>query len=131
MPGLCQDFSVVPPVTVVSKTCEAVSDNFHLLAKLSSHDARKGAVAQQRAEGVMDSKQPVSFDPETVSLLRETLDEAWRSLRPEQRATTSRTLLAEGILKLAAKGERNPKRLRDAALKPLSPSKDRPSNSTI
>jgi hypothetical protein len=62
------------------------------------------------------AKQPVSFDPETVSLLRETLDDAWGCLRPEQRATTSRTLLAEGILKLAAKGERNPERLRRAAL---------------
>jgi hypothetical protein len=62
------------------------------------------------------AKQPVSFDPETVSLLRQTLDEAWERLRPEQRATTSRTLLAEGILKLAAKGERDAKRLRNAAL---------------
>jgi hypothetical protein len=79
----------------------------------------------------MDCKQPVSFDPETVSLLRETLDDAWGSLRPEQRATTSRTLLAEGILKLAAKGERNPKRLRDAALRPLPPSTDRLSNLAI
>ena len=64
----------------------------------------------------MDSKKPVRFDPETVSLLRETLDNAWGGLRPEQRAITSRTLLAEGILKSAAKGERNPERLRDAAL---------------
>ncbi|HME30036.1 MAG TPA: hypothetical protein VKE53_09280 [Pseudolabrys sp.] len=64
----------------------------------------------------MDSKQPVSFDPETVSLLRETLDDAWGCLRPEQKAMTSRTLLAEGILRSAAKGERNPQRLRDAAL---------------
>jgi hypothetical protein len=33
---------------------------------------------------------------------------------------TSRTLLAEGILKSAAKGERNPERLRDAALASLA-----------
>ncbi len=64
----------------------------------------------------MDSKQPVYFDLETVALLRETLDDAWACLRPEQRATTSKTLLAEGILKSAAKGERNPERLVDAAL---------------
>jgi hypothetical protein len=42
--------------------------------------------------------------------------ESWDQLRPEQRAMTSRTLLAERILKSAAKGERDPKRLRDAAL---------------
>jgi hypothetical protein len=33
-----------------------------------------------------------------------------------QRGFTSRALLAERILNLAAKGERNPQRLRDAAL---------------
>ena len=64
----------------------------------------------------MNSKQPVWLDPKTVSLLRETLDDAWDCLRPEQRAMTSRTLLAVGILKSAAQGERNPGRLRDAAL---------------
>jgi hypothetical protein len=70
---------------------------------------------------VIMAKQPVSFDPETVSLLRETLDDAWGSLRPEQRAMTSRTLLAEGILKSAAKGERNPERLRHAAFTAIGP----------
>ena len=64
----------------------------------------------------MDTKQPVQFDVDTVSLLRQTLEEAWVSLRPDQRATMSRTLLAEGILKSAAAGERDPGRLRDAAL---------------
>jgi hypothetical protein len=48
--------------------------------------------------------------------LREILDDAWACLPPEQRATTSRTLLAERILKSAAKGERDPERLLDAAL---------------
>jgi len=64
-----------------------------------------------------DTKKPVKFDPETVTLLRETLQDAWPSLRPDQRARMSRTLLAEGILKSAAEGERDPERLRDAALK--------------
>ena len=63
-----------------------------------------------------DTKQPAKFDPETVALLRETLDDAWASLRPEQRARMSRTLLAEGIIKSATEGERDPERLRDAAL---------------
>jgi hypothetical protein len=60
----------------------------------------------------MVGKQRLSFDPETVSLLRKTLDDTWERLRPEQQAMT----LAERILKSAAKGERNPERLRDAAL---------------
>jgi hypothetical protein len=64
----------------------------------------------------MDTKQPAQFDRDTVSLIRQTLEEAWGSLRPEQRATLSRTLLAEGILKSAAHGERDPERLRDAAM---------------
>jgi hypothetical protein len=64
----------------------------------------------------MDRKKPAYFDAETVSLLRATLDDTWARLRPEQQATTSRSVLAEGMLKSAATGERNPQRLRDAAL---------------
>ena len=64
----------------------------------------------------MDAKEPVYFDIDTVLLLRETLDDAWVCLRPEQRATMSKTLLAERILKSAAAGERDPQRLLDAAL---------------
>ena len=64
----------------------------------------------------MESKKPAYFDLETVALLRETLDDAWACLRPQERAMMSRTQLAEGILALAAEGERNPDRLIDAAL---------------
>ena len=64
----------------------------------------------------MLARQRMSFDPETVSLLRKTLDDAWDQLGPEQGAMIRRTLLAERILKSAAKGERDPKRLREAAL---------------
>jgi hypothetical protein len=64
----------------------------------------------------MDSKDPVYFDLDTVALLRDTLDDAWACLPAQKRATTSRTILAEGILKSAAKGERDPERLREAAL---------------
>ena len=59
---------------------------------------------------------PTCFDPETVTLLRETLEDAWARLRPEQQATMQKTALAERILKSAAQGERNRNRLRDAAL---------------
>jgi hypothetical protein len=64
----------------------------------------------------MVGKASMSFDPETVALLRETLDDAWASLRPEQQATMQKTALAERMLKSAARGERDPDRLRDAAL---------------
>ena len=60
------------------------------------------------------------FDPETVALLREALDDAWAGLSPELRARMQKTALAERILKSAARGERDRKRLRDAALMGLA-----------
>jgi hypothetical protein len=56
------------------------------------------------------------FDPHTVSLLRVILDRAWTSLPPSQQAGTSRSVLAERILRAAARGERDPERLRAHAL---------------
>jgi len=44
------------------------------------------------------------------------LDEAWASLPPRQQTLTSKTDLAERILALASIGERDPIRLRAAAL---------------
>jgi hypothetical protein len=64
----------------------------------------------------MHRREVANLNPETVSVLRAVLDDPWACLPPEQRATTSQSILAEGILKLAAEGERNPKCLRDAAL---------------
>jgi hypothetical protein len=64
----------------------------------------------------MDGKGPTYFDLETVSVLKETLEDAWACLRPEQRINMSRSLLAERILKAAAQGERDREQLRDAAL---------------
>ncbi|HKA77369.1 MAG TPA: hypothetical protein VKD19_09705 [Pseudolabrys sp.] len=64
---------------------------------------------------IMDGK-PAYFDLETVALLREILDDAWASLRPEQQATMLKTTLAERILNLAARGERDREQLLDAAL---------------
>ncbi len=60
--------------------------------------------------------QPAYFDLRTINFLRETLDDAWACLGPEQRATTTRSEIAERILKTAAKGERDKERLVDAAL---------------
>jgi hypothetical protein len=64
----------------------------------------------------MGPKKPAYFDLETVALLRETLDDAWACLRPQQRATMLKTTLAVRILKSAAQGERERDRLLDAAL---------------
>jgi hypothetical protein len=65
----------------------------------------------------METKEPANFDIDTVLLLREVLADAWASLRPDQRATMSKTLLAERILKAAAAGERDPERLVNAAVR--------------
>ena len=40
----------------------------------------------------MMGKEAVYFDPETVALLRETLDDAWACLSPELQATMPKTL---------------------------------------
>jgi hypothetical protein len=64
----------------------------------------------------MGSKEPTYFDIETISVLKETLEDAWGCLQPEQRINMSRSLLAERILKAAAAGERDRDRLLDAAL---------------
>ena len=63
------------------------------------------------------SEKPIYFDLKTVATLREVLEDAWTWLPPMQRATMSRSLLAEPILKLAAQGERDPDRLREFALR--------------
>jgi len=68
----------------------------------------------------MAGKAYMSFDPETVTLLRETLEDAWACLPPEQQATMQKTALAARILKTAAQGERDRQRLRDAALVDLA-----------
>ncbi len=64
----------------------------------------------------MDPKEPAHFDIETVLILRAILEDAWACLRPEQRASISKTVLAERILRSAAAGERDRERLLDAAL---------------
>jgi hypothetical protein len=56
------------------------------------------------------------FDPETIALMDAVLDEAWASLLPHQQDEISRIDLAKRILNAAARGERDPKRLRAFAL---------------
>jgi hypothetical protein len=59
------------------------------------------------------------FDPETITVLRDTLESAWEHLTPDQRSSVSKTALAERMLTAAARGERDPVRLREHALSTL------------
>jgi len=65
----------------------------------------------------MHTNEPVQLDLKAVSIVAEVLDDAWHSLSPEQKAVMSKTVLAERILRSAAKGERDRERLRAAALR--------------
>ena len=56
------------------------------------------------------------FDPETIAVLRQVLEDSWGSLRPDQQRATLKTELAQRILAAAANGERDPIRLRERAL---------------
>jgi len=57
-----------------------------------------------------------SFDPETLAILRAVFEEACGLLPPHRRTHETRSALAHRILTLAAKGERNPIKLRTYAL---------------
>jgi hypothetical protein len=64
----------------------------------------------------MNAPAGVSFDPETVVVLRTVLDEAWRTLLTDQQARITKSDLAVCVLKLAAQGESDPIRLRRRAV---------------
>jgi hypothetical protein len=57
-----------------------------------------------------------AYDPETVSLLRTVLDQAWDTLLPHQQARLSKSEMAARMLRFAAQGERDPVRLRARAV---------------
>jgi hypothetical protein len=56
------------------------------------------------------------LNPETLKFLQTVLDDTWDSLRPYERARTTKTELAKRILDVAARGERDPDRLRIEAV---------------
>lgn len=56
------------------------------------------------------------FDPATLLELRAVFDDACAMLPTSQQSSDQKAAIAERILKLAAEGERDPHRLRDAAL---------------
>jgi len=58
----------------------------------------------------------LSHDPISVTLLRQVLDNAWALLPETGRQTETKFEMASRILASAAKGERDPVRLRTAAL---------------
>ena len=64
----------------------------------------------------MKTPEGVVYDPETIQVLKSVLEDAWTSLQPDQRETTSKTTLASRLLKAAADGERDPVRLRARAI---------------
>jgi hypothetical protein len=57
-----------------------------------------------------------TYSSETVKLLRSVLDDAWASMGPDEKARSSKTLVAVRILKAAAGGERDPNRLLEQVL---------------
>jgi len=60
------------------------------------------------------------FDLETITLMKTALDDAWSCLPPAMKASVLKSALAERILKSATDGERDRRRLRDAALRGLA-----------
>jgi hypothetical protein len=56
------------------------------------------------------------FQPETIKLMKSALDQAATSLPDAKRTTAMKVTLASRILKAAAKGERDPIKLKNAAL---------------
>jgi hypothetical protein len=58
----------------------------------------------------------LAFDPKTLAILEGVFGEAWASIQAQRNGNITRAAVAEGILNLAVKGERNPARLFDGAL---------------
>ena len=57
-----------------------------------------------------------TIPPETIKLLQTVLDETWETLRPEERSRTSKQQIATRLFDKASAGERDPFRLRIAAV---------------
>jgi hypothetical protein len=67
-----------------------------------------------------------SYDPDTVRILREVLDDAWATLPWPQQTQTEKSALALRILRLASSGERDPTRLSALALDSLKADESAP-----
>jgi hypothetical protein len=56
------------------------------------------------------------YDPDTLIVLRNALDEAWAQLPDDRKSESRKSDMAQRILKKAAEGVRDPVRLRAYAL---------------
>ena len=66
-----------------------------------------------------------AYDPETLTILRKALDDAWSVLPDERKALIRKSDMADRILRRAETGERDPVKLRAAALiSPFRPETD-------
>jgi hypothetical protein len=59
---------------------------------------------------------PAAFDPETIEILSDALNEAWRRVESSSIAADAREALAKIIVELAKDGEGDRRRLIDGAL---------------
>jgi hypothetical protein len=57
-----------------------------------------------------------AYDPETLNIMRDALDQAWELLPEASKSTFPKIDMADRILRKAATGERDLARLRAAAL---------------
>lgn len=60
-----------------------------------------------------------AFDPETLHILGDAMDQAWRQVKRTHlngSASAARAVLAEHIFAMARRGERNPQHLIEGAL---------------
>ena len=91
------------------------------LHHVGGHDSRSRqmnsswANSGQMGRGMKRSSEG-AYDPATLTLLRSVLDDAWDELPPARRASTPKSEVAVRILRLARRGERDPSKLRAAAL---------------
>jgi hypothetical protein len=56
------------------------------------------------------------YDPETLNMLREALDHAWATVPDHRKSKFLKSDMADRVLRMAARGVRDPAKLRAAAL---------------
>jgi len=83
--------------------CRAFVTHRRLYARLVTTGRRTGA-------------QMNVLSPATLKFLQTVLDDTWDSLRPYEKARTTKVEIAKRILDVAARGQRDPVRLRTEAV---------------
>jgi hypothetical protein len=61
-----------------------------------------------------------AFNPEEVTMLRDVFEDTLRALKLADRSDPVTSLIAKKIIELASRGERDPERLRQAAVRAFS-----------